>query len=83
MAVANDRIDGFHAIAGAASPETMRPVTVRASAPADDRPQPAQSGPPARWDYGYWSTNGGDRRRYGIYSREQLEPVLPQFLQDF
>ncbi len=84
VAVANDRIDGFHAIAGAASPETMRPVTVRASAPAYDHPQPSQSGPPARWDYGYWSTNGGDSGGvYGIYSREQLEPVLPQFLQDF
>lgn len=83
VAVANDRIDVFHTIAGAVpATHSSPPVTLRAHAPhSPHAPFEPQTTP---WDYGYWSTQAGDAGGvYGIYSRERLEPILPQFQQYF
>lgn len=86
VAVANDRIDAFHGMAGAGQ-MAGRQTTDHDNAAVPEHLLTALPVPdfvPAAWDHGHWSTRddqaGGS---YGIYSQDRLEPVLPQFLQDF
>ena len=83
VAVANDRIDVFHTAAGAVASTQSRPlVTPQVHAQNSSYDPPAPQATP--WDHGYWSTQPGDAGgAYGIYSRERLEPILPQFQQHF
>ncbi len=82
VAVANDRIDAFLDIANAAPSGTIRPVTVQAA--LSDTVPPAARAPATPWDHGFWSTHSDDPGGvYGLYSRDRLQPVLPQFQQFF
>lgn len=92
VAVANDRIDSFHRIAGGVQTAggqvadvpgvTLVPVDPSAEWPGEFLQEVAA--PVAPWDHGHWSTRPSDAGGvYGIYSRAQLEPVLPHFIEDF
>ena len=86
VAVANDRIDAFRGMAGAgrmaASQTSGHDTTAVPEHLLTALPDPDFV--PAAWDQGHWSTrDDGAGGSYGIYSQERLEPVLPQFLQDF
>lgn len=79
VAVANDRIGSFHAIAGPAFTGTMD--VAQATLPEDLPPDQAQV---AAWGHGLWSVQNDDPGgAYGIYSRDRIEPVLPNFQQVF
>lgn len=78
VAVANDRIDGFRALAGASPINPTRLAALPDAGPeAFMDPLPAPREP---WEHGHWSIGQDDPGgTYGIYSRERLEPVLPNF----
>ncbi len=92
VAVANDRIDRFRNLAGGAQKAGTQ-VSARPQAdlgpvdPAANRPGAflqEEAAPMAPWDYGHWATQPTDAGGvYGIYSRAQLEPVLPHFIEPF
>ena len=84
VAVANDRIAAFRGMVGTETLEPMPGLVLRTAAPVSDGAQAAAPLPQTPWTHGHWSTGPQDAGGvYGIYSRDQLEPVLPQFLQDF
>lgn len=79
VAVANDRIDAFHSLAGASA---VSPVDVYAAVPDTAAPAARLAAEP--WGHGFWSTHQDDPGGvYGIYSRDRLEPILPHFQQHF
>jgi hypothetical protein len=96
VAVANDRIATFRALAGAgpalAGPDMLALQEPQAD-PVDHLQHDPWSGeyaeaaapaPLAPWEHGYWSTGqDGSGMIYGLYSREPLEPILPTFLETF
>ncbi len=86
VAVANDRIDTFRGMAGAGRMAASQPSDHDRTAVPEHllTALPDPDFVPAAWDHGHWSTrDGGAGGSYGIYSQDRLEPVLPQFLQDF
>lgn len=90
IAVANDRIAGFRQMAGEVQPYAAQTFAAQAQ-PAQTLPIQSQDAvlqeaavTLAPWNHGHWSTQPADQGGvYGIYSRAQLEPVLPHFLEDF
>lgn len=84
VAVANDRIAAFRGMVGTETVDAVPGGLPRPAAFAQDTAQTVAADAVAPWDHGHWSTQAEDAGGvYGIYSRAQLEPVLPQFLQDF
>lgn len=82
VAVANDRIDAFRNVAGGVADRATRPLTVQASLPGAAPPAPHD--PVASWDHGFWSTDDEDPGGvYSLYSRDRLQPVLPDFQRHF
>ncbi len=83
VAVANERIDGFRALA-ALAPGAPLPQTATAPLPemAQEAPRPVSTRPESS---GFWSaalgSGAGDGARYGIYSDAALQPALPHFVQ--
>nr|WP_249138847.1 lytic transglycosylase domain-containing protein [Actibacterium sp. MT2.3-13A] len=78
VAVANDRIDQFRAIAaGGAAAETEQP----ARAPEAARDADAAGG--GIWSAGLSARADGKARRRSIYSEAELQPILPNFRQGF
>jgi hypothetical protein len=86
VAVANDRIAVFRGMVGAGTDGVITPVFAQSDlpVPAPDPDHLTQPEPLAPWEHGHWSTRSDSAGgTYGIYSRAALEPVLPQFLDDF
>lgn len=82
VAVANDRIQAFRALAGARS--TPPATLAHHERIAADAPEMQPHNPPSDWTHGFWSTHWQDPGgTYGIYSQDRLEPVLPFFQQHF
>jgi hypothetical protein len=87
VAVANDRIAAFRGMVGAEGLDPIPGGFLQAAAPVAPvavAAEAAMAAPLEPWEHGHWSTGPQDLGGvYGIYSRAPLEPVLPQFLQDF
>lgn len=79
VAVANDRIQAFKALAGARPTAPDHQKSIAADTQALQPESPASD-----WSHGFWSTHWQDPGgTYGIYSQDRLEPVLPFFQQHF
>lgn len=82
VAVANDRIQAFRAIADATPAQTTTATSQQTS--MDNAAAPRAQSTAPDWNHGFWSTHWQDPGgTYGIYSQDRLEPVLPFFQQHF
>ncbi len=83
VAVANQRIDSFRELAADAPARAFSASETVANAAPEPMPEIADAEPRGFWSAALGSENSTGGQRYGIYSAQPLQPVLPHFTQSF